>query len=109
MPQKMASTGGQKIFFRGAFLPGVLRPPSFFASGAGSKNFFAGGSYPPLPHPVPIYDYDYEEPCDNDPNLDILNSHRIFAKEGLDIKSDYILGLDTFFRAGKQFIIDLVD
>ena len=48
-------------------------------------------------------DYDYEEPCDNDPNLDILTSHRIFAKEGLDIKDDYTLGLDAFFRAGKQF------
>ena len=36
----------------------------------------------------------------NDPNLDIVTAHRIFAKNGLKIKDDYALALDTFFRAG---------
>ena len=42
------------------------------------------------------------EPCDNDPNLDILTGYRIFAKQGLNIKDDYGLALDTYFRAGMS-------
>ena len=53
------------------------------------------------------YDYYDEEPCDGDPNLDIMTGYRIFAKKGLRIKDDYSLSLDTFFRAGNSIKIQI--
>ena len=58
LPQKMATTGGSKKFFPRGLPPRGPTPPGFFASGVRPKNFFAWGSYPPLPTPVPIYDYE---------------------------------------------------
>ena len=41
------------------------------------------------------------EVCDNDPDLDIRTGYRAYAQNGLNLKSDYNLILDTHFRAGK--------
>ena len=41
----------------------------------------------------------------DDPNLEIINAHRIFAKKDLNIRDDYTLAMDTFFRAGTQSIL----
>ena len=47
------------------------------------------------------------EVCDNDPDLDIRTGYRAYAQNGLNLKADYNLILDTHFRAGKfkYFII----
>ena len=39
--------------------------------------------------------------CDNDPDLDIRTGYRAYAQNGLNLKADYNLILDTHFRAGK--------
>ena len=49
------------------------------------------------------YDYGYgdEEVCDNDPDLDIRTGYRVYAKNGLELNSEYSALLDTYFRAGE--------
>ena len=49
---------------------------------------------------VEYYDI-YDEPCDNDPDLDIQTGYRVYAQEGLNFKLDYQAGLDTYFKAGN--------
>ena len=41
------------------------------------------------------------EVCDNDPDLDIRTGYRVYAKNGLELNSEYSALLDTYFRAGE--------
>ena len=47
-------------------------------------------------------DYDGNLSCDNKPDLDIRTGYRVYTQKGLDVKSDYRIELDTFYRAGKK-------
>ena len=58
----------------------------------------------PEPEESDYDDYDAygdEEVCDNDPDLDIRTGYRVYAKNGLELNSEYSALLDTYFRAGE--------
>ena len=47
------------------------------------------------------YDYDGNAICDNKPDVDVRTGYRVYAQKGWDVKSDYRISLDTYYRAGK--------